>query len=113
MANALAQANANDESTKDIVENLEEEPIFPLAPQPQSMAKALAQANANRMKTIEDNMSLSEIVQNRFKKNIRVNKVSTQEQVEKYIIADPTTANLEQHFDGTLDLQVQLDQEME
>lgn len=59
------------------------------------MAKALAQSNANRMKSIEDNMSLSEIVRNRFKKNIQVNFLSTQEQVEKYIIADPMTANLE------------------
>jgi DNA-binding protein len=47
------------------------------------------------MKSIEDNMSLSEIVRNRFKKNIQINLLSTQEQVEKYIIADPTTANLE------------------
>ena len=73
----LIQLNINannkdddDDSSKDITNNIEYEPIFPLAPQPQPMAKALAQANANRMKTIEDNMSLSEIVRNRFKQNI-------------------------------------------
>ena len=47
-------------------------------------------------------MSLSEIVQRRFRKNIKVNKISTQEQIEKYIIAKPEMVNKAYDFDGTI-----------
>ena len=48
-------------------------------------------------------MSLSEIVRNRFKKNIRINKLHTQDEVEKYIISPPEMVNKELNFDGTID----------
>ena len=47
-------------------------------------------------------MSLSEIIQKRFKKNIKVKEIWKPEDVEKFIIEKPSAANSESDFDGSL-----------
>lgn len=47
-------------------------------------------------------MSLSEIIQRRFKSKIQVKEIKTSEDVEKYIISPPKSVNAEQDFDGSL-----------
>ena len=47
-------------------------------------------------------MSLSEIIQKRFKSKMKINQIKTPEDVEKFIISSPKTANVENDFDGSL-----------
>ena len=47
-------------------------------------------------------MSLSEIIQRRFKNKIEIKQISTPQDVEKYIISAPKSVNAEQDFDGSL-----------
>lgn len=66
-----------------------------------------------REASVEDNMSLSEIVQKRFRKNMKINKLNTPEQIEKFIISKPALVNNELNFDGTLQQQLQLESQIE
>ena len=47
-----------------------------------------------------DNMSLSEIIAQRFKKNMNVREVKTPQEVAEVIIKAPEEANLEQNTEG-------------
>ena len=47
-----------------------------------------------------DNMSLSEIIAQRFKKNAVINEVKTPEEVAEIIIKSPEEANLLQNVEG-------------
>ena len=47
-----------------------------------------------------DNMSLSEIIQQRFKKNMAIREVRTPQDVAAVIIKAPEEANLEQNVEG-------------
>jgi hypothetical protein len=54
-------------------------------------------------------MSLSEIIQKRFKSKIKVNKIWKPQDIDHFIIKKPQAANLESDFDGSL-LQTWVDQ---
>jgi len=47
-------------------------------------------------------MSLSEIIQRRFKNKIVTREIKTAQDIEDYVIAPPKTVNAEQDFDGSL-----------
>lgn len=47
-------------------------------------------------------MSLSEIIQRRFKPQIQIKNLSSSEDVEKFIIKPPSSVRAEQDFDSTL-----------
>lgn len=52
-----------------------------------------------------DNMSISEIIQLRFKKNVNVREVKTPQEVASVIIKGPEDANLEQNVEGEKEVQ--------
>jgi hypothetical protein len=52
-----------------------------------------------------DNMSISEIIQQRFKKNVNVHEVKTPQEVATVIIKGPEEANLEQNVEGDKEAQ--------
>ena len=47
-----------------------------------------------------DNMSISEIIQQRFKNKVAVQEVKTPQEVPQIIIKDPEEANLVQNTEG-------------
>lgn len=47
-----------------------------------------------------DNMSISEIIQQRFKNKVAVQEVKTPQEVAQIIIKDPEEANLVQNTEG-------------
>jgi hypothetical protein len=53
-------------------------------------------------KELEDNMSLSEIIQKRFKNNIKITKIWKAEEVDKLIIEKPQNSNSDVDLDGSL-----------
>ena len=48
-------------------------------------------------------MSISEIIQQRFKKNVSITEVKTPQEVAQVIIKGPEEANLEQNVEGAED----------
>lgn len=52
-----------------------------------------------------DNMSISEIIAQRFKKNMNVREVKTPQEVASVIIKAPEEANLEQNVEGEKEVQ--------
>lgn len=54
----------------------------------------------------EDSLSISEIIAKRFKQKIKVNMLSEADDIERLIIKAPETANHEQDFDGSQQVQL-------
>ena len=59
-----------------------------------------------------DNMSISEIIAQRFKKNMSVREVKTPQEVASVIIKAPEEANLEQNVEGEKEIQDEFQQKI-
>jgi len=61
---------------------------------------SISQAELNAQQEI-DNMSIAEIIQQRFKNKMKVNEVKTPQEVAQMIIKGPEDANLIENFEGS------------
>lgn len=62
----------------------------------------MAERDKTNQEKLEDNMSLSEIIERRFGKFKKVTEVKTQKDIERLIISSPASVNRISDVDGSL-----------